>query len=119
MVSAGQLTASATASFILIVIPGPTVLFAAGHTRAYGGFRPIWPLTGGEPSSRADTAGSARRSAGDIRARSGCAPMFPPEASAMCRHSASRAAYRAPPDRRRRPRDGRPGAGDPVTCTDM
>ena len=48
MVSAGQLTASATASFILIVIPGPSVLFTVGHTRAYGNFRPIWPLTGGE-----------------------------------------------------------------------
>ena len=36
MVSAGQLAAFAAASFILIVIPGPSVLFAVGRALAYG-----------------------------------------------------------------------------------
>jgi len=38
MVPAGQLAAFATASSILIVIPGPSVLFTVGHARAYGNF---------------------------------------------------------------------------------
>lgn len=36
MVSAGQLAAFAAASFVLIVIPGPSVLFAVGRALAYG-----------------------------------------------------------------------------------
>ena len=36
MVPAGQLAAFAAASFILIVIPGPSVLFAVGRALAYG-----------------------------------------------------------------------------------
>lgn len=36
MVSTGQLAAFAAASFILIVIPGPSVLFAVGRALAYG-----------------------------------------------------------------------------------
>lgn len=36
MVSAGQLAAFAVASFVLIVIPGPSVLFAVGRALAYG-----------------------------------------------------------------------------------
>lgn len=36
MVAAGQLAAFAAASFILIVIPGPSVLFAVGRALAYG-----------------------------------------------------------------------------------
>ena len=94
----------------------------AVHRRAHPGLRQF-PAHLAPDGRRAQVAlrirRVPRRSAGDIRARSGFAPIFPPVASAMCRHSASRAAYWAPPDRRRRPRDGRPGAGDPVTCTDM
>src|SRR5215472_9788384 len=36
MVSAGQLAAFSAASFVLIVIPGPSVLFAVGRALAYG-----------------------------------------------------------------------------------
>jgi threonine/homoserine/homoserine lactone efflux protein len=36
MVSAGQLAAFAAASFVLIVIPGPSVLFAVGRALTYG-----------------------------------------------------------------------------------
>ena len=57
MVPAGQLAAFATASFILIVTPGPSVPFTVGHTLAYGSFPAHLALTRGEPSSPADTAG--------------------------------------------------------------
>ena len=36
MVSAGQVAAFAVASFILIAIPGPSVLFVVGRALAYG-----------------------------------------------------------------------------------
>ena len=36
MVSVSQLAAFAAASYILIVIPGPSVLFAVGRALAYG-----------------------------------------------------------------------------------
>ena len=46
MVSAGQVAAFAVASFIVIAIPGPSVLFVVGRALAYGRRTALASVTG-------------------------------------------------------------------------